>query len=49
MIIRVDNTNRVQYEALFTRAYEDLVAAGVTVETSTPGRFTSLEEFFSKI
>lgn len=49
MIIRVDNTNRVQYEALFTKAYEDLVAAGVTVETSTPGRFTSLEEFFSKI
>lgn len=49
MIIRVDDTNRVQYEALFTKAYEDLVNAGVIVETQTPGRFTSLEEFFSKI
>ena len=49
MIIRVDNINRVQYEELFTRAYQDLVDKGVTVETATPGRFTSLEEFFSNI
>ena len=47
MIIRVDNTNRTQYEALFQKAYDDLVAAGKITESTS--RFTSLEEFFSHI
>ena len=49
MIIRVDDINRIQYEKLFKEAYKDLVDAGVITETNSLNRFTSLEEFFSKI
>lgn len=47
MIIRVDDINRVQYEAVFQKAYDDLVAAGKIHDDAD--RFTSLEEFFSHI
>jgi hypothetical protein len=46
VIISITENNRTEYNALFKKAYEELLAEG-KIEANAEGRFTSLNEFFA--